>query len=125
MQIPSLHFLYVRISSLSSIIWNTSTSIVNAIIDASNGGAPVPNHLLRKAIEKLYRRRQSPRRPAQLLSQREREILLLFSKGHSCREIADKFSISYHTVRTHQKNLYKKLNVNSITEAIAKLRNFN
>jgi DNA-binding NarL/FixJ family response regulator len=102
-----------------------SSGIVNAILDSVNGGAPVPTHLMRKVIDKLYRKRRFPRTPAQTLSQREREILFLFSNGHSCRKIAEIFSISYHTVRTHQKNLYKKLNVNSITEAIAKLRHFN
>lgn len=53
------------------------------------------------------------------LTKREKEILLLFSKGHSQKEIADQLCISFYTVETHKKHLFKKLNKNSITELVA------
>jgi DNA-binding NarL/FixJ family response regulator len=99
----------------------TAEEILNAMVESVTGGVPVAKDLLRRTIENLYQKRLFPRQHTEPLSQRERQILLLISKGHSCREIASIFSISYHTVRTHQKNLYKKLNVSSVTEALAKL----
>ena len=52
------------------------------------------------------------------LSQREREIFELLSKGFVNKEIADKLNISYHTVRVHMKHIYEKLHVRSRSEAL-------
>ena len=41
-------------------------------------------------------------------------------EGSNYRSIADKAFISYETVRTHVKNIYKKLHVVSRSEAIQK-----
>ena len=53
------------------------------------------------------------------ISPREQEVLRLVSTGLSNREIAAKFSISASTVKTHLENIYRKLGVNSRTQAIA------
>jgi len=44
----------------------------------------------------------------ELLTKREREILLLISRYHTSAEIADLLSISILTVSTHRKNIFKK-----------------
>ncbi|HAN66665.1 MAG TPA: DNA-binding response regulator, partial [Chitinophagaceae bacterium] len=54
------------------------------------------------------------------LSEREKEILQLMTEGLDFKMIADKASISYDTVRTHVKHIYKKLHVSSRAEAIIK-----
>ena len=54
------------------------------------------------------------------LTTREQEILDSLLAGKSPKEIAYTLSISYNTVLTYQKNLYKKLGVNSIQELFAK-----
>jgi len=54
------------------------------------------------------------------LSDREKEILTMMTEGHNFRTIASKAFISYETVRTHVKNIYKKLHVASRNEAILK-----
>lgn len=54
------------------------------------------------------------------LSTREKEILSLVVDGHNYRDIAEKTFISYETVRTHIKHIYKKLHVASKAEAILK-----
>ncbi|WP_281558010.1 LuxR C-terminal-related transcriptional regulator [Thalassomonas sp. RHCl1] len=51
------------------------------------------------------------------LSSREAEIISLLSKGLSNKEIAKTLYLSVHTVITHTRNIYKKLNVNSRAEA--------
>lgn len=53
------------------------------------------------------------------LTRRETEVVLCLQKGLSSAEIAEKLSLSYHTVRTHLKNIYKKLNISSVRELMA------
>jgi len=47
------------------------------------------------------------------LSDRELEIMKLIVKEFSSTEIAEKLFISFNTVETHRKNIYKKLGINS------------
>ena len=52
------------------------------------------------------------------LTSREREILGLAARGMKTTQIASRLSVSTQTVRTHFKNIYPKLGVNSRTEAV-------
>ncbi|ALS60705.1 response regulator transcription factor [Pandoraea norimbergensis] len=61
---------------------------------------------------------------APALSPREIEILGLVAKGMTNREIAALLSISSLTVACHIKNIYKKLAVNSRTQAVFEARTF-
>lgn len=56
-----------------------------------------------------------------VLSKREHEILQQLADGSSYKMIASNLTISIETVRHHIKNLYKKLDVKSKGEIIAKL----
>ena len=51
------------------------------------------------------------------LSEREKEILLLLAQGMSNKEIADHLVISINTTKTHLTNIYRKIDVQSRTEA--------
>lgn len=53
-----------------------------------------------------------------MLTPRERKILELVSQGMSNRDMAEALSISRLTVECHTKNIYRKLVVNSRTEAV-------
>ena len=53
-------------------------------------------------------------------SDREKEILHLMVEGHNYKAIAEKSFISYETIRTHVKHIYKKLHVVSRSEAVMK-----
>jgi len=50
----------------------------------------------------------------QILSIREIQITKLIAKGYTDKEIATKLCRSYHTVRTHHKNIFRKTRQNSI-----------
>lgn len=52
------------------------------------------------------------------LTPREREILVLTLLGHDSPTIAGELALSDNTVRTHRKNLYRKLGVHSKRELI-------
>jgi DNA-binding NarL/FixJ family response regulator len=56
------------------------------------------------------------------LTRRENRILELVSQGLSNREMAESLSISRLTVECHTKNIYRKLAVNSRTEAVFQAR---
>ena len=59
------------------------------------------------------------------LSARELEVLHLLAKGLSNDEIARKLFLSTGTVKVHLKHIYAKLEVNSRTQAVARLRELN
>jgi len=52
------------------------------------------------------------------LSEREKEIFMLFARGKSTREISDQLFISVKTVNTHKQNILSKLKLNSNTELV-------
>jgi LuxR family maltose regulon positive regulatory protein len=54
------------------------------------------------------------------LSQREREVLGLIANGLSNREIAEQLFITVGTAKTHANNIYRKLDVRSRTQAVAR-----
>jgi len=59
------------------------------------------------------------------LSKRELEILNLIAQGHSNEEIAAKIFVSLSTVKTHNQNLFVKLDVKRRTQAIEKAKRLN
>ena len=59
------------------------------------------------------------------LSTRELEILGLMAEGNSNQEIANRIFVSLSTVKTHNQNLFDKLDVKSRTQAIEKAKRLN
>ena len=53
-----------------------------------------------------------------LLTPRETEILNLLLTNHSNRQIEEKIFIDYETVRSHRKNIYKKLEVSTMMDLV-------
>ncbi len=56
---------------------------------------------------------------AGILTQREKEVADLVLKGHSSLSVAHILQISVLTVKSHRKNMYRKLNISSQTELFA------
>jgi DNA-binding NarL/FixJ family response regulator len=52
------------------------------------------------------------------LTASELEIVKLIANGLTTKEIASKRNISYHTVNTHRKNIFKKVEVSNASELI-------
>ena len=59
------------------------------------------------------------------LSNRELEILGLMAAGNSNQEIANRLFVSLSTVKTHNQNLFEKLDVKRRTQAVEKAKKLN
>ena len=96
---------------------------VEAIHEVFNGGAPFSSSIAKKILN-FFTQKNIVLVPQENedyhLSEREKEILHMMMEGHNYRSIAEKTFISYETVRTHVKKIYKKLHVASRHEAVLK-----
>lgn len=64
------------------------------------------------------------RKLPEALTQRELELLRLLCSGKTNQELADELFISINTIKTHLKNLFLKMNVESRAGAIIKVQQF-
>jgi len=92
--------------------------IVEAVLEAHAGGAPMTTQVARSVLD-MFARLATPHEDYGLTA-REQRILELMTQGLIKKEIADQLSISYHTVDTHLRNIYTKLHVHTRTGAVAK-----
>lgn len=93
--------------------------LLEAIKELHEGGSPMSDQIARKVVQAFQQMGKSSKE-TENLSDRELEILSYLAKGYHDQEIADKFFLSVKTVRTHLRNIYKKLHVRSRTEAVLK-----
>jgi DNA-binding NarL/FixJ family response regulator len=93
--------------------------LLEAIKEIHGGGSPMSDQIARKVVQAFQQMGKSAKE-TENLSEREVEILGYLSKGYQDKEIADKLFLSVKTVRTHLRNIYKKLHVRSRIEAVLK-----
>jgi DNA-binding NarL/FixJ family response regulator len=68
-------------------------------------------------VREIRNRRSAPAATAfSTLTAREREMVQLFSEGHTTQEIAERLHVSPKTVATHRENILHKLQVRGIAE---------
>lgn len=91
--------------------------LINAIKDTVNGGSSISPGIASKVLQAFRKKFELPNFG---LSQREQQVLELLVSGLSYKLIADETNVSIDTVRSHIKNIYIKLQVNSATEAVSK-----
>ncbi|MBF5003455.1 LuxR C-terminal-related transcriptional regulator [Diaphorobacter caeni] len=115
--------------------------VMLSIRSALRGGAPIDPFIARRILELLPDAPAVPPPPGastlvevafapqadpkpeetpsgEYLSKREREILKMVANGLSNREISEHLHLSYYTVETHVKRIYRKLCVNSRAMAV-------
>jgi len=96
-----------------------AVQIIEAIIELHKGGSPMTGEIARMVMQ-FFSKASAPPVNDYTLSSREMDILKCIVKGNSYKMIADSCCISEGTVRTHINNIYKKLHVNSKSEAVIK-----
>ena len=70
-------------------------------------------------LHQRYTRRSAAVSALQLMSVREREVLVALVEGKRRFEIAEQMGVSHHTVRTHIHRVLSKMSVSSQLEAAA------
>ena len=107
-------------------------NMLNEIRSLHGGGSPI-SPLIARQILTRFRAAPAAAPPAAspislpdaeraVLSNREKEVLELITKGFTAEEIARLLQVSQHTVQTYVRRIYSKLNVNSRAQAIYEAR---
>lgn len=94
------------------------SEICKAIEIVHNGGSSMSPQIARKVIEHFQSSKSNDEHSA--LTEKEKEIVAGLVDGLSYRRIAEQNFISVETVRTHIKNIYKKLHVHCKADVIKK-----
>ena len=89
--------------------------IIEELQTLSYGGSPMSPEIVRVLVNDVQERYVDA---GDLLSKRERDILKGVEEGLSYSEIGGKLYISPHTVHSHIKNIYRKLEATSRKDAI-------
>jgi DNA-binding NarL/FixJ family response regulator len=91
--------------------------ILDSLEELYKGGAPMSTSIARKVINRF----KEPEVKEMLnITEREKEILALLSKGLLYKEIAEQLHIATGTVKQHIHKIYEKMHVQNRTEAINK-----
>jgi DNA-binding NarL/FixJ family response regulator len=94
----------------------SAEEIVAAVREAHRGGVPLATPAAQAVLSIV--REAAPEPAAFGLTTRELEVLTLLVDDLSEEAIAEQLYISPHTVRSHVKNVYRKLSVGSRTQAV-------
>ena len=97
-----------------------SDRLTDAITQVLQGEAPMSPGIARMVIASMYRAHKPIANPYEL-TPKEKEFLASLSGGNSYKQIAAIFNVSLDTVRSHIKNIYRKLQVHSQVEAVNKV----
>ncbi len=96
-----------------------AAKMLEAITELHNGGSPMSAEVARRVVSALQDKNKSS--PEEILTDREREVLKLLTKGFIYKEIASEINVEYETVKKHIQNIYSKLHVQNKVEAINKV----
>src|SRR5476651_2103711 len=128
--LPQVHILILTVYESEKLIFDAlsngasgyltkntpAAKIVESIKEVKQGGGPMSVNIARVVINSFRRNQNSP------LSKRETQILEMICNGKSRTQIANELFIDLETVRSHIKNIYIKLDVNSRADAIKTAR---
>jgi DNA-binding NarL/FixJ family response regulator len=93
------------------------TDLKEAVLEVHRGGAPMSRSVARKVLAHF---KPTPSVQADLLSEREREVVQAVVDGLSDKQVAARLDLSVETVRTYAKRIYKKLQVSGRTELMSR-----
>ena len=97
---------------------STLEDIADSLKSILVGGAPINPTIARKLLT-LFASGPTPREQYSL-TRREKEILTLLVEDIPLKQVADRLSVSIHTINMHLRNIYAKLQVQSRSGAVAK-----
>ena len=96
--------------------------LVDAVRAVYAGESVLHPSIARKVLNRFAHAHDTTKKqePGEALSQREKEILKLATRGLSNRDIAEELCLSIRTVQGHLTHIFNKLQVGSRTEAVVR-----
>jgi len=94
------------------------------ILELIAGGSPI-SPLIARALLCRFLPMEEAQELAESLTEREIEVLRAMTRGMPRKEIASRFGVSIHTINSHVRHIYEKLEVNSNIGAIQKAQQLN
>jgi DNA-binding NarL/FixJ family response regulator len=127
-QLPEVSIIVITVHANSDLVFQAlcagasgyitknagHSKLLDAIAEVQKGGAPMSSQIARMVVQSFQKNTDSP------LTARETEVLELLAKGKSYTVIADELFVHKETIKSHIKNIYTKLQVNSKADAIEK-----
>jgi two-component system response regulator DevR len=93
--------------------------LIAALREVARGESLLDPSVTKPVLDRLVELSRSEPRPEDVLSAREKEVLLLVARGRTNREIAEALVISEHTARNHVTHILDKLGLSRRAEAAA------
>ena len=107
------HVIYS--SNAFSVVFKDDT--MRCIHEALQSAAMGKRYISQRTMEILITQKQEESEPA-VLTATEKEIVRAIAQGKTTKEIANERFSSVHTITTHRKNIFRKLNINTAHEAV-------
>lgn len=98
------------------------SGLIDSIRQMRMGGSPLSPAIANSVLRMIRQGKHHKQRSAEdyQLTRREKEVLRSIVDGNNYKMVGDQLNISYETVRSHVKKLYKKMNAASLNEVVAK-----
>ncbi len=90
--------------------------VLKALEKVIKGGVYLPQSIHKELMEDIIQNEIKLKNQNAFLSMREKQIIRLICIENTSTEIAEKLSISKHTVDVHRKNIIKKLKINNMAQ---------
>jgi DNA-binding NarL/FixJ family response regulator len=96
----------------------TREELIKAIFEIYNGNEYYNDTISKAILGNYISDIRQTKKPGDVLSVREKEILQMVADGHLNQEIADKYFISIRTVESHKNHIMRKLGIKNYMELI-------
>lgn len=117
------------LAGASGYLWKSDNNLselaqlVNSVVA---GDSQISNSIAKQMLTYLKSHSATDAKQSaavETITPREEEILELLTAGYDTKRIALKIDVQYETVRSHKRNIYKKLHARSAIEAVGIWRN--
>lgn len=105
-------------TGINTILYKTAEK--HEIIEAVHAAIKGKKYYSPEIVDMLLETRGKKYNPGETspLTGSEKDIVVLIARGLTTKEIARQKNISFHTVNTHRKNIFRKLGIKNVSELL-------